>query len=156
MILSRIKFIILITIFVLFSIIQSFAQEKKGEKQYGITGKELVNKVVTITTFEGLDPAEVNSGRGTTVVWVNHSVNDMRILFKEGDQITVSCINPVNFSLQKDGTFQSDIIPHGGTASICFLEQGTYKYQLFKVAGPTSRDPSKLGSFKQYGVINIR
>jgi len=153
--LSRVRFFGLVGIIILSTIIQSPAQEKK-ENRYGITGKDLENRVVTISTFEGLEPAEVSSSKGTTVIWVNHSVNDMRIVFKEGDQVTVSCINPVNFSLQKDGAFQSDLIPHGGTASICFVEGGEYKYQLLKVAGPESRDPSKLGNFKQKGTIKIQ
>lgn len=153
--LSKIRFFTLAGIIILLTITPSLAQEQ-GKKEYGITSGELENKVVTITTFEGLEPAEVSSSKGTTVIWVNHSVNDTRILFKEGDQITVSCINPVNFSLQKNGTFQSDLIPHGGTASICFVEAGEYKYQLLKIAGPESRDPSKLGNFRRNGVIKIQ
>lgn len=125
-------------------------------KLTGLLGKELEKQIVDIGTFDGLKPAEISSGKGTTVIWLNHSINDIRILFKGGDQVTISCVNPTNFSLQKDGTFQSDVIPYGGTASICFVEPGEYKYQVVQISGPKERDPAKISSYVKDGVVRIR
>lgn len=134
------------------------ATEKKAtdSKLTGLLGKELEKQIVDIGTFDGLKPAEISSGKGTTVIWLNHSINDIRILFKGGDQVTLSCVNPTNFSLQKDGTFQSDVIPYGGTASICFVESGEYKYQVIQISGPEKRDPAKLSNYVRDGVVRIQ
>lgn len=136
---------------------RAFLAEKGPEKKLiGLVGKELEKRVVDIYTFEGLKPATISSSKGTTVIWLNHSINDLRILFKGGDQVTLSCINPQNFSLQKNGTFQSDVILYGGTASLCFVEPGEYKYQVLQVSGPEKRDPKELSEYAREGVITIQ
>ena len=100
-----------------------FAAEEKKEELRG------VNKIVVISTDEGLIPANLSSKPGTTVIWVNHSKTPAEILFLD-KKVVIACSSPVNFFVGKDGAFESGKIPFGGTASLCFTEKGTYKYIL--------------------------
>jgi plastocyanin len=88
---------------------------------------KVINKIVTITTFEGIMPNTVNSTSGTTVIWVNHDRMPIEILFLD-KKVVLACGSPVNFFVGKDGAYESAKIPFGGTASLCFLEKGKYEY----------------------------
>ena len=92
----------------------------------------VVNKIVTITSLEGIKPSTVTSSPGTTVVWVNHDQLPIEILFLD-KKVVLSCGSPVNFFVGKNGAYESAKIPFGGTASLCFLEKGKYEY-LFKAS----------------------
>lgn len=90
---------------------------------------KIVNKIVIINQYEEVSPLELTSNPGTTVVWVNHSRTPVEILFYD-KKVTVACGSPVNFSVGRGGAYESNKIPFGGTASLCFLENGTYKYMI--------------------------
>ena len=100
----------------------SFAEEKKQEDL------KIINKIVTIDG-EGTRPVTLTSKPGTTVIWVNKSRFPIEILFLD-KQVTLSCGSPVNFFIGNDKTYESNKIPSGGTASLCFLEEGTYEYKV--------------------------
>jgi plastocyanin len=88
---------------------------------------KLINKVVVISTSEGVKPSSLNSKLGTTVIWVNHSRTPQEILFLD-KKVVLACGSPVNFFVGKDGAYESAKIPFGGTASLCFTEKGKYEY----------------------------
>ena len=90
---------------------------------------ELVNKVVTITTHYGIKPPDVISTPGTTVIWLNQTNTPHEILFLD-KKVVMACSSPVNFFVGKDGAYESAKIPFGGTASLCFIEKGTYEYSV--------------------------
>jgi plastocyanin len=90
---------------------------------------KIVNKIVIINQYEEVSPLELTSNPGTTVVWVNHSRTPVEILFYD-KKVTVACGSPVNFSVGRGGAYESNKIPFGGTASLCFLESGTYEYMI--------------------------
>ncbi len=89
---------------------------------------KIVNKMVTIS-YEGLRPARLTSTPGTTVVWVNNSRFPIEILFPD-KKVVLACGAPVNFFVDSHGNYESNKIPSGGTASLCFLEKGTYEYRI--------------------------
>ena len=93
---------------------------------------KLVNKTVTISTYEGLIPAAINSKPGTTVIWVNRSRHPVEILFPF-KKVVLACGSPINFSIGKGGAYEIARIPFGGTASLCFTEKGKYEY-VFKAS----------------------
>ena len=95
-----------------------------GEKTEEI---KVINKIVTITSREGVRPVTLTSKPGTTVVWVNHSRYPEEILFLD-KKVVLACSSPVNFFVGKDGAYESAKIPFGGTASLCFTEKGRYDY----------------------------
>ncbi len=100
----------------------SFAEEKKQEDL------KITNKIVTIDG-EGTRPVTLTSKPGTTVIWVNKSRFPIEILFLD-KQVTLACGSPVNFFIGNDKTYESNKIPSGGTASLCFMEAGTYEYKI--------------------------
>ena len=98
---------------------------------------KLVNRTVTIVTTESarddmkpvVDPVNINSAPGTTVIWVNFSKTPVELLFLD-KKVTTACGSPVNFFVGKKGAYESAKIPFGGTASLCFLEKGKFEYMV--------------------------
>lgn len=90
---------------------------------------QLTTKNIFIKNNRVLEPATLNSNLGTTVVWINTSSFPIEIIFI-GKKVALACGSPMNFSIDKDGAFHSAIIPRGGTASLCFIEKGTFTYKV--------------------------
>jgi len=89
----------------------------------------LITENIIIKNQRVLEPVSLTAKRGTTVVWVNISAFPVEIIFLD-KKVALACGSPMNFSIDKDGAFHSAIIPRGGTASLCFIEKGTYSYRL--------------------------
>ena len=89
------------------------------------------NKIVSVSTNQGLNPTNLAVNPGTTVIWVNHSRDPIEILFLDR-KVTLACGSPINFFIGKDGAYESAKIPFGGTASLCFLEKGRFDYMFKK------------------------
>ena len=92
---------------------------------------KVVNRIVSVSTNQGLMPANLTTSPGTTVIWVNHSRDPIEILFVD-KKVTLACGSPVNFFIGKDGAYESAKIPFGGTASLCFTEKGRFDYMFKK------------------------
>ena len=92
---------------------------------------KVVNRIVSVSTNQGLMPVNLTTGPGTTVIWVNHSRDPIEILFID-KKVTLACGSPVNFFVGKDGAYESAKIPFGGTASLCFTEKGRFDYMFKK------------------------
>jgi len=90
---------------------------------------KITNKMVRITEREGAFPQTVISDAGTTVVWINNSRSTLEVQFLD-KKVTLACGSPVNFFINTEGAYESGKIPYGGTASLCFLEKGTYDYMI--------------------------
>ena len=109
----------------------SYSAEEKDQEL------KLVNRTVTIVTTESarddmkpvVDPVNLNSTPGTTVIWVNFSKTPVELLFLD-KKVTTACGSPVNFFVGKNGAYESAKIPFGGTASLCFLEKGKFEYMV--------------------------
>jgi len=93
---------------------------------------KVINKIVTVSTYQGIQPTTLESPPGTTIIWVNHSRDPVEILFLD-KKVTLACGSPVNFFVGKDGAYESAKIPFGGTASLCFTETGKFDY-VFKAS----------------------
>jgi hypothetical protein len=114
-----------------FSANVSYGAEEKDQEL------KLVNRTVTIVTTESarddmkpvVDPVNLNSAPGTTVIWVNFSKTPIELLFLD-KKVTTACGSPVNFFVGKNGAYESAKIPFGGTASLCFLEKGKFEYMV--------------------------
>jgi plastocyanin len=122
------RFFVIISIFLLticFSGFSNAADEKAPEAEE----LKVVNKIVRISEKEGAFPQTLFAKPGTTVIWVNNARSVLEVLFLD-KKVTLACGSPVNFFIGKDGAYESGKIPFGGTASLCFLEPGTYDYML--------------------------
>ena len=114
-----------------FSVSFSYGAKEKDQEV------KLVNRTVTIVTTESarddmkpvVDPVNLNSTPGTTVIWVNFSKTPVELLFID-KKVTTACGSPVNFFVGKNGAYESAKIPFGGTASLCFLEKGKFEYMV--------------------------
>ena len=104
----------------------AFAAENEAEEL------KVINKIVTVSTYQGIQPSTLESSPGTTVIWVNHSRDPVEILFLD-KKVTLACGSPVNFFVGKNGAYESAKIPFGGTASLCFTETGKFDY-VFKAS----------------------
>ena len=120
---KRIHLIYLITILVgIFCLTGlTFAAEEKKEEI------KVASKVITIHPSEGLRPGKVTADLGTTIVWLNRDRSEVEILFLN-KMVTIACGAPVNFTIGKSGAYESAKIPLGGTASLCFIKNGTFDY----------------------------
>ena len=90
---------------------------------------KIVNKIVIINEYEEVTPLVVTSIPGTTIVWVNNSRSPVEILFYD-KEVTMSCGSPINFFVGRGGAYESNKIPFGATASLCFVENGTFEYMI--------------------------
>lgn len=127
--------------FSLFYVPGVLSQEVKSPKPQ-IVGEELKHRIVRIEAYfgmdklRGLEPNKVISSKGTTVIWLNSTYRPVTISFEGGDKVQLSCTEPKLFTLGSDGTYNSETIPFGGTASLCFIEEGEFKYKV-RVEPPT-------------------
>ena len=105
------------------------AQYSPAEEEEETEQLKIVNKIIIINEYEEVRPLTLTTKTGTTVIWVNHSRTPVEILFLD-KKVTVACGSPVNFFVGKGGAYESGKIPFGSTASLCFLEKGTYEYMI--------------------------
>jgi plastocyanin len=88
-------------------------------------------KVKTITLKQepkGISPDPLKVKLGTTIVWFNSDPGPITIKFL--DKLGIACKVPVNFYADLWGNYETAAIPEAGTASICFIYKGTYKYEV--------------------------
>jgi plastocyanin len=137
-----IRFSIMLGIFC-FTVAALAAEEKAEEIK-------IINKIITVDD-KGIPPKIITSKPGTAVIWVNHSRFPIEILFLH-KKVALACGSPVNFFIDKDGVYKSNKIPSGGTASLCFIEEGTYEY---KVKSSTTFYTGRIQRGSQ-GTIEIR
>ena len=90
---------------------------------------QLTTKNIFIKNNRVLEPASLTANLGTTVVWINTSSFPIEIIFL-GKKVSLACGSPMNFSIDEDGAFHSAMIPRGATASLCFIEKGTFTYKV--------------------------
>ena len=101
------------------------------------------HKVIRIHKMVGLNPKLVMVKAGTTVIWMNDSESLAEIDFT-GKQVTLACKSPTNFVVGEDGSFVSNRIPQGAVASLCFIDKGTYNYELRRGPRTTASVKSDL------------
>lgn len=123
----------------------TFAAEEKKEEI------KVASKIITIHPSEGLRPGKVTADLGTTIVWLNRDRSEVEILFLN-KMVTIACGAPVNFTIGKSGAYESAKIPLGGTASLCFIKNGTFDY-VVKSSRPTLEGDIRR---EHKGTITIR
>ena len=76
----------------------------------------------------GISPKTLKVKLGTTIVWFNAGEEPITVNFI--DKLGVACKAPVNFHSDLFGHYETSTIERGGTASICFIFQGEYAYEV--------------------------
>lgn len=110
--------------------------------------KEEVSMIILKQEPEGISPTSLSVKLGTTIVWVNNDPGPVTIKFL--DKLGIACKVPVNFHADVWGNYETGAIPEGGTASICFIYKGTYKYEVKRLVD----EGGKPGEQVQTGTIN--
>ncbi len=111
------------------------------------------HQLIRLNYLAGISPADVTVQAGTTVIWMNDARAMVQLQF-EGQQVTMACKSPVNFVIDSQGSFISNLIPQGSVASLCFVEKGTYNYVFRKAPEGATYQPR--GAIKDYkGIITV-
>ncbi len=127
------------------------ADEVKGKIQPSLDIKS--HQLIRLNYLSGMSPADVTVKAGTTVIWMNDARAMVQLQF-QGQQVTMACKSPVNFVVDEQGSFISNLIPQGSVASLCFVEKGTYEY-VFRKASEAGTYQYR-DSIKEYkGVITV-
>jgi len=90
--------------------------------------KEKAKMITLKQEPEGITPARLKVKLGTTIVWFNSDPGPITVTFL--DKLGIACKVPVNFYADIWGNYETAAIPQAGTASICFIYKGTYKYEV--------------------------
>jgi len=88
-----------------------------------------VTKIITLAGGD-VNPPVLEINRGDTVIWTAVD-QPVMVYFSEGTPVKLACVAPTRFRLNEEGAYTSGIIPPGATASLCFVEPGTYDYAVF-------------------------
>jgi hypothetical protein len=92
-----------------------------------------VTTVILKKEPEGISVNPLKIKLGTTIVWFNHDLEPITIRFTT--KLGIACKAPVNFYSDLFGYYETGQIPQGGTASICFIYQGSYDYEVKRLVG---------------------
>jgi hypothetical protein len=101
---------------------------------YGIARAEEKSAAEPISTIilkhepDSITPINLKIKLGTTIVFLNNDSGPVTIKFL--DKLGIACKAPVNFHADLWGNYETVAIPQGGTASLCFIYNGTYKYEV--------------------------
>jgi len=111
------------------------------------------HQIIRLHYIGGISPADITIKAGTTVIWMNDSRAPVQLQF-QGQQVTMACKSPVNFVIDEQGSFISNLIPQGSVASLCFVEKGEYTYVFRK--GSTGATYEARDSVKEFkGKITV-
>lgn len=134
-------------------VFSSSVYAEKAQEKIQPTLDIQAHQLIRLNYLAGISPAEVTVKAGTTVIWMNDARAMVQLQF-EGQQVTMACKSPVNFIIDEQGSFISNLIPQGSVASLCFVEKGTYNY-VFRKA-PEGATYQTRGAIKEYkGVITV-
>jgi len=115
----------------LFSSFMVFACLLSFQSTIAAENAALKEEVKTITLKQeptGISPDPLKVKLGTTIVWFNSDPGPITVKFL--DKLGIACKVPVNFYADIWGNYETAAIPQAGTASICFIYKGTYKYEV--------------------------
>ena len=110
--------------------------------------KEAVAMITLKQEPTGITPASLKVKLGTTIVWVNSDPGPVTIKFL--DKLGIACKVPVNFHADIWGNYETGSIPEGGTASICFIYKGAYKFEVKRLVEKDGQQEEQI----QTGIIN--
>jgi plastocyanin len=129
---KRTKFLLIVTgvVFILTTVIYLGSPATIGAAE--------VCKIVTIRGRDNIEPTMLTVKKGDCVVWMNWTRDqDVLLSFKEGEKCVRATKGPTGFKMDvPSGCYLAGWMSYGQTASLMFVEPGTYNYEVqFKVGG---------------------
>ena len=91
---------------------------------------------------DGITPNPAKVKLGDTVVFHNNAQGSATIAFVT--RIGLACAAPVNFYADLLGNYETSRIAEGAIASICFIEPGTYEYEVKRLVTKPGQEPFEM------------
>ena len=130
-----------ITLFVLCAFSLTPGNTAQAEEK---TVAETIKTVILKAEPEGISPNPLKVKLGTTIVWFNGAPEPVTIKFI--DKLGIACKAPVNFYSDLWGYYETSGIPQGGTASICFIYKGEYKYEVRRLVTEKGKQSEQISA----------
>jgi plastocyanin len=96
-----------------------------------------LHKIILSNSAEGISPNLVSLKQGDTVVWYNQDKEPVVISFIQ--KLGIVCSPIINFYADLSGSYKTEALPLGGTASLCFIKQGEYEYEVKRILNPDKK-----------------
>ena len=100
-----------------------------------------LHKIILSNSDEGISPNSVSLKQGDTVVWYNKDKEPVVISFIQ--KLSIVCSPIINFYADLSGSYKTEALPLGGTASLCFIKQGEYEYEARRILNPGKKKPKE-------------
>ena len=100
-----------------------------------------LHKIILSNSAEGVSPNLANLKQGDTVVWYNQDKEPVVISFIQ--KLGIVCSPIINFYADLSGSYKTEALPLGGTASLCFIKQGEYDYEVKRILNPDKKTPEE-------------
>lgn len=83
---------------------------------------------VFLISGDGVQPNVVAVPPGSTVIWRNNQQRAVRVRLDR--PVSTLCRDPKSFAATARGASESDALPHGDFATLCFLEENDYPFEV--------------------------
>ena len=100
-----------------------------------------LHKIILSNSQEGITPNPVSLKQGDTVVWYNSDKEPVVISFIQ--KLGIVCSPIINFYADLSGSYKTEALPLGGTASLCFIKQGEYEFEVKRILNPDTKKPKE-------------
>lgn len=100
-----------------------------------------LHKIILSNSDEGISPNPVNLKQGDTVVWYNADKEPVVISFIQ--KLSIVCSPIINFYADLSGSYKTEALPLGGTASLCFIKKGEYEFEARRILNPEKKKPKE-------------
>ena len=100
-----------------------------------------LHKIILSNSDEGISPNLVSLKQGDTVVWYNSDKEPVVISFIQ--KLSIVCSPIINFYADLSGSYKTEALPLGGTASLCFIKQGEYEYEARRILNLEKKKPKE-------------
>jgi hypothetical protein len=98
-------------------------------------------QIILSNSEEGISPNPVFLKQGNTVVWYNKDKESVVITFLQ--KLDIVCSPIINFYADPSGSYKTEALPLGGTASLCFIKPGEYEYEARRILNPGKKKPKE-------------
>jgi len=87
-----------------------------------------------------IEPEALWIQKGSCVIWFNRGPSiEVKVVFEEGKRCEDVTEAPTGFKLDAENCYVTSFIPLGGTSSLKFNEEGSYKYTVVTADGTETK-----------------
>jgi hypothetical protein len=105
---------------------------------------EPISTIILKQEPDSITPLNLKIKLGTTIVFLNNDAGPVTIKFL--DKLGIACKAPVNFYADLWGNYETAAIAQGGTASLCFIYKGIYKYEVKRLINVGDKSTEQIAT----------